>query len=182
MMYKLLIPCVLSVASVSAESSFYPFPGDVYSTAGGYSGADQLLNLGKSIPFQVNLIMPAQDNVPVTQESIAALVAKLWEQGGLNQNAPGPGKFRFFLLNVLVYPEKDGFVAALQGKLIEEVDLNRVHLPKDHLYQAITWEQTKLLLAPKDSFPTLLNGAVEEIVKNFTTRLEAFRKSEFEKN
>lgn len=180
MMNRFIIPCVLAFAS--AETAYYPFPGDVSQGSGGYTGADQLLNLGKSIPFEVNLIAPGQEVIPVTQEAIAAVVAKLWEQGGLNQNDPGPGKLRFFILNVLVYPEKDGFVTALQGKLFEEVDLNRVHLPKDHLYQAITWEQTKLLIAPKDSFPTLLEGAVEEIIKNFTTRLEAFRKLESEKS
>jgi hypothetical protein len=180
MMNRYIIPCLLAFAS--AETAYYPFPGDVVQGGGENSGADQLLNLGKSIPFQVQLIVPSQDAVPITQEAINALVAKLWDQGGLNQNDPGPGKLRFFLLNVLVYPEKDGFVTAIQGKLFEQVELNRVHLPKDHLYQAITWEQTKLLIAPKDNFATLLDSAVEEIVKNFTTRLEAFRRLELEKN
>lgn len=169
---------ILSVASAMADNTYYPFPGDVYQSGGGYSGADQLLNLGTSIPFQVNLIVPGENNVPVTQDSIAAIVAKVWEQGGLNQSAPGPGKFRFFTLNVLIYPEKDGFIAAIQGKLFEQVDLNRVRLEKDHLYQAITWEQTKLLVAPRDAFPASLDNAVEEIIKNFVMRLEAFRKSE----
>lgn len=181
MIQKILIPAFLAAAPIFADL-YYPFPGDVYQAGGGYSGADQLLNLGKSIPFQVNLIVPGVNNVPVTQDSISAIVAKVWEQGGLNQNTPGPGKLRFFTMNVLIYPEKDGFIAAIQGKLFEQVDLNRVRLEKDHVYQAITWEQTKLLVAPKDAFPASLDAAIEEIVKNFVTRLEAFRKSEFEKS
>lgn len=181
MIKQLLIPCLLATTPALAENIYYPFPGDVYQSGGGYSGADQLLNLGTSIPFQVNLIIPGENNVPVTQDSIAAVVGKIWEQGGLNQNAPVPGKFRFFTLNVLIYPEKDGFIAAIQGKLFEEVDLNRVRLEKDHFYQAITWEQTKLLVAPKDAFTSSLDAAIEEIIKNFVMRLEAFRKSEAEK-
>lgn len=182
MIHKLFLPFALIITPLFAFDAYYSYPGDVHQAGGGYEGGDQLLNLGKSIPFQVNLITPEQDKVPITKESLTAILSKVWEDNGLNQKNPGPGKLRFFDLKVLIYPEKDGFVAAVQGRLFEEVDLNRVRLEKEHFYQAITWEQAKLLVTPKDTFESLLTGAVEEIAKSFAMRLEAFRKLESEKN
>lgn len=158
---------------ISSELFFYP--GVVVGREGRWVGGDNFLNISKKIPIQVNFIKAEGVDFSVSQEKIQALVASLFEKGGITpagDSSDTKPPLPFFSLVILIFPNGDGLAAACQGRLFEQVQVARVQL-KDEVFQAITWEQTNLVFGAQDQFEKQLEDTVKELVNTFISRVNA---------
>lgn len=167
----LLMPFV----AFAAGGSFYPHPGDVIYRGGAWEGVDHLANLSKSIPLQLNLIVPADTKVTITEGELFNALEKVFKDAGFENATPPKNEHYFFNMLVLVYPVNDGLAASIQGRLFEEVQVRRTLLEKDHKLQAETWDQSTLIVAPTAEFNDLLIKTVQQVATNFVTRAQAFQ-------
>lgn len=173
-MKKFLPLLVMPYALFAAGNSFYPYPGDVVNTGGSWKGVDHLANISKSIPLQLDVIMPQDAKVTITESELFNALEKVFKDSGIENATPPKGEHYFFHVLVLIYPVNDGFAASVQSRLFEEVQVKRTLLEKDHKLQAETWDQSTLIVAPAVEFNDLLIKTVQQAGTNFVKRLQAF--------
>jgi hypothetical protein len=157
----------------------YTHPGIVVSQGGNWVGTDHLLNLTKNIGIVVEILKPAGTKMPFDEATIEKRAADAFKKRDVEATAENSGvrpKLPFFNILLVVYPIDKGFVALIDGRLLESVDPKRVKLDKDTDFQAVTWEKKTLIVAPIDEFEALAEKTVDEIVSTFLERYEYFEK------
>lgn len=161
-----------SKPDITQTGDWFHFPGAVAARDGRWAGADNLLNISKSIPIQVNFIEAEHVEVAFTAEKLQTAIAEIFEKGGISPVSNASPPLPFFNLVVLIFPTANGLAAACQGRLFEKVNLERVHF-REEIFQAITWEQTNLVFGPTADFERMLTATVQAIANNFVNRLNA---------
>lgn len=170
---KLIIPADVA-KKVTPTGDYFNHPGVVASKGGEWIGGDNFTNISHEIALQVNIVKPDTLEVPFKREDIQAKIAEIFSKSDITINTAATEfepPLPFFNLLLLAYPITDGMVVAVQGRLFESVQLKRINLDKNTLFQAITWEQTNLIVAPEEEVEAYVKNGVENIINSFTGRV-----------
>lgn len=157
-----------------ATGKLYPYPGVVSLYNNKWNGLDNLLNVSKTIPIQIDFVLPKGESSGVSELNVLHAIANIFQKEGISTHTPYRGDkppTPFFNVMILIYPLQGGYVASLQGRLFEEITVERIKLDPEETFQAITWEQNDLITASKDQFEKVVLKSVEDIATNFTKRL-----------
>lgn len=158
------------------QGELFYHPGIVTSNKGQWVGGDSFVNISNSISLQVNIVKPEDLQTPFKKEDLIARVTEIFGKAGITINNVGTEfepPLPFFNLMILIFPVQDGVAAAFQGRLFESVTLKRIVLEKNTLFQAVTWEQTNLIVSPDDEFEKFTFDAVDAIANSFSSRFSA---------
>jgi hypothetical protein len=168
---KLIIP---PEKKVVPAGEYFNHPGVVTSKSGQWIGGDNFTNIAHSVSLQVNIIKPENLQISFNREDLQSKIADIFSKSEITINTTATEytpPLPFFNMMILAYPIVDGMVVAVQGRLFESVELKRVVLENNTLFQGITWEQTNLVVAPDEEIEKYIKNAVEEIAKSFATRV-----------
>lgn len=163
----------------SIESTIYMHPGMITYRDNKWIGGDHLFNVSKNIPVAVELLLPADLTVTITDESIRDQITEIFKKVDITTNFEFTAEkppLPFFHFLVMVHPIEKGYVACCDGRLFEDVHLNRVILDPLTAIQGITWEKQSLIVFPEKLFEEQIKAAVEDIATTFSTRYEAYEK------
>jgi len=167
-----------SAPSIGAANYFYP--GLIVRRGGGWQGGDNLLNLSPNIGIYFNISKPENDMFEINEEKLKLECRDLFEKAGINPrimiDKEGQPPLPFFQVQILIYPIKDGYVAACEGRLFESVVLKRIEMDTNMAFQGVTWQKSTLIVGPTGKFPDQLHSTVEDIVKSFADVYQAFSK------
>jgi hypothetical protein len=155
------------------EGRFYPNPGIVANRGGRWVGSDHLYNLTDKIDIVVEIFKPENVQVPVSEEMIKARVIEIFKKGKIEpqaESAPGKPPLPFFHLLLMIYPIDKGYVALCEGRLFEEVHLDRIILDEQTVLQGITWESENLIVSPSADIEEQVFKSVDEIANTFVDR------------
>lgn len=170
---KLIIPSETSKKVIPA-GDYFNHPGLVGSKNGQWIGEDNFTNISHAIALQVNIVKPETLVLPFKKDDLQSKIADIFTKSGITINTAASESeppLPFFNMMVLAYPINDGVVIAVQGRLFESVELKRVILDKNTLFQAVTWEQTNLIVAPEEDIQKLSMNAIEQIASSFSGRI-----------
>lgn len=158
----------------TTELNVYTHPGIVINQGGRFVGSDHLLNLSKHIDIASEILKPADTEIPLTIQMIDDYIYDKFIKKGLESTRGSASTIPFFNLLLVIYPVEQGFVALVDGRLIESVDPKRVKLDRDNQFQAITWEKKVLLVTPKDDFKSSIFKTIDDILNTFFERYDYF--------
>lgn len=175
---RVVIPHAAKGPTSKAPAKLFVFPGVIQWEDDEWKGSDNFVNLSQETRVQANVLMPEKLKLavnPASMEKIAwELLSKakfLTMEEELSAKPPLP----FLRLNVMIYPVQSGFAGVVNVALFEEVKLDRVQLDKDYVFQAITWEQSQLIVAPEKDFLKELEETVKNIISDFIKRASAYQ-------
>lgn len=155
----------------------YTAPGIATLQGGQWVGSENLNNLTKDIGVVAEIIAPSTLSVPLTEEALRQKVVSLLQEARLNphpaESMTKENPLPFLHLLIMVNPIERGFAAYCAGRLFEEVQIKRVFLKPNIVWQAITWEKQELILSPADQLQDSLNRTIQYIIKDFTDRLHS---------
>lgn len=169
----------------SIEKTIYMHPGMITYRDGKWIGGDHLFNVSKNIPIAIELILPQNAEVGFNEESIRAQVVEIFKKIDITSNFEFTAEkppLPFFHLLIMVQPIEKGFVACCDGRLFEDVHLDRVVLDSRTAIQGITWEKQSLLVFPEKLIDDQIKTTVDDIATTFTTRFEAYEKLKNKRN
>jgi len=152
-------------------------PGILSLRAEGFVGVDHLFNVGSNIPVDVELVKSDSVMISITSEKIQAMVEKIFNSEGINPSvkpSTGPA-LPFFHILVMIIPSGDGHSAFCAGRLFEKVNLDRVTLPVEVYFQAITWEYQNLIYASKEDSEKQIESAIADIIQQFLSRYKYYK-------
>lgn len=161
------------------ELNVYTHPGIVVSQGGKWVGSDHLLNLTKKIDVVVEILKPDSTTLPFDEGKLEKRLEEAFKKRDFEtaiSTTKGMPEIPFFNLLLVVYPIEKGFVALVDGRLMESIDPKRVKLERDTDFQAITWEKKTLIVAPTEEFEGIVEKTIDEIVTTFLDRFEFFEK------
>lgn len=158
----------------TTELNVYTHPGIVINQGGRFVGSDHLLNLSKHIDIASEILKPADTEIPLTIQMIDDYIYDKFIKKGLESTRGSASTIPFFNLLLVIYPVEQGFVALVDGRLVESVDPKRVKLDRDTQFQAITWEKKVLLVTPKDDFKSSIFKTIDDILNTFFERYDYF--------
>lgn len=171
---KLIIPT--ETAKVIPSGEYFNHPGVVTSKGSQWIGGDNFTNISHSIALQVNIVKPETLEIPFKKEDLQSKISEIFSKEGITLTTTATEfepPLPFFNLLLLAYPITDGIVIAIQGRLFESVELKRIILEKNTLFQAITWEQTNLVVAPHDDIDKYVKDAITSIANSFAGRVSS---------
>lgn len=151
----------------------YPNPGIVAQRGGKWVGSDHLYNISNKIGINVEIFKPQNTTVPVSSESIKERVVSIFLKGKIEPKAESLGgkpSLPFFHVLLMVYPIDKGFVVFCEGRLFEEVHIDRVILDQQTVMQAITWESQNMIIASEADLDDQINKSIDEIANTFVDR------------
>lgn len=158
------------------ELNVYTHPGIVINQGGRFVGSDHLLNLSKHIDIASEILKPSDAEIPLTTQMIDDYIHDKFIKKGLESANGSASSIPFFNLLLVIYPVDQGFVALVDGRLIESVDPKRVKLDRETQFQAITWEKKVLLVTPKEDFKTSIFKTIDDILNTFFERYDYFER------
>lgn len=180
----------------NAPAPLFPYPGVISYKDGRWQGGDNFVNLERGFPIQVTIVKPADLTSPVTEAAVQSKIEAIFSSNNITFSSTAPTTsfavptvtpsstpLPFFNMMILLYPIKDGIIAGCQGRFFEDVkptrfDLTRFKLDNDTFFQAITWEHSNLVVAPKEEMESVIMNAVANIANNFAKRVSSAPKSE----
>lgn len=160
----------------ASELNVYTHPGIVINQGGRFVGSDHLLNLSKHIDIASEILKPNEAEIPLSTQMIDDYIHDKFTKKGLESSNGTASSIPFFNLLLVIYPVDQGFVALVDGRLIESVDPKRVKLDRDTQFQAITWEKKVLLVTPKDDFKASIFKTIDDILNTFFERYDYFER------
>jgi hypothetical protein len=177
---KLIIPDKKKevITPQGAPSVLFSFPGVVQYKDAEWIGADNFVNMSKAISMKVDIVKPPALKLTATPEGLQKKAGALLSKAGFTkkeEDLSGKPPLPFLHFTILVYPVEGGYAGVVNASLLEDVKLDRVQLDKDYTFQAITWEQSKLMVSPFDSFEADLVDALESITSDFIKRVAAYQ-------
>ncbi len=150
-------------------------------STGDWAGGDHLINLPRHIPVQLDLSLPKESTLNISENSLEHLVEDVFKKYDLNPDdytdsslTPLP----YFNMIVTVYQVPKGYVYSVEGRLFESVKLDRVAFDEGVGIQAITWEMSSLNGVPENKLINELNQSVSGIATTFAQRYNYFKKIE----
>lgn len=171
---KLIIPS--DTKRVIPSGDYFNHPGVVTSKGTQWIGGDNFTNISHSVALQVNIVKPENLEIPFKREDLQSKISEIFSKSGITLTTSATEfepPLPFFNMMILAYPIIDGMVIAIQGRLFESVEIKRVILEKNTLLQAITWEQTNLVVAPDDEIDKYVKDAVVGIANSFAERVSS---------
>lgn len=162
-----------------AQTLNYFYPGILVYRNNAWEGGDNLLNLSTNIDFYLSIIKPDSDPLKIPEDKLKLTAEVLLKNAGIVTTTlvpPGEAPLPYFQVQILIYPvSKEGYVACCEGRLFESVSLRRINLdPKNMAFQAVTWQKSSLIISPSSQINEQLQLHVEDIVKAFAERFQAF--------
>lgn len=161
-------------AANGGELQVYTHPGIVVNQGGRWVGSDHLLNLSRNVRIVSEILKPADTTLPFNEGAIDKKLQDSFVKHGFDPSGVSGSAAPFFNLLIVVYPIEQGYVALVDGRLMEAIDPKRVKLDPDTQFQAITWEKKTLLVAPKDEFESTIEKSIEDITNTFFERYDYF--------
>lgn len=155
------------------EGRFYPNPGIVAYRGGKWVGSDHLYNITNKIDVVVEIFKPEKTVIPITEGMIRSRIADIFKKAKIQplaENVPGKPLLPFFHMLLMIYPIDKGYVAYTEGRLFEQVNIDRVRLDEQTVMQGITWESENLILVPSKDLTNQLYKSVDEIANTFVDR------------
>ncbi len=150
-------------------------PGIVTVNENGAVGTDHLYNVPANIPVIVEIVKSDNITLGVTDGQIQSIVESYFQKSGIQPQAkPGP-PFPFFQVLVMVLPTSDGMSAYCSGRLFESVTLNRVILPPEVYFQAITWETQTMVSSSKEDIDKQIQSVCIEMTEKFLSRYTFYK-------
>lgn len=149
-------------------------PGTVTIQHGEWAGSENLFNLSPTLGVIVEVVSPGGKvlnelaiNKKVEEDLKAA---KITVHGMPNDRSPLP------FLHILIMMEKidKGYAVYASLRLFEEVQLKRVFLPPDIVWQAITWERQELISTPPELLQDQVMGLINSFLKEFTDKFKSY--------
>lgn len=171
------VPVKLPTVNSVLEDASYFFPGLVVNRQGSWQGGDNLLNLSANVGVYLTISKPETMTIEVDQRKLKEICADIFEKAGINPRTlvtPGNAPLPFFNIQILIYPIHDGYVASLEGRLFEAVDIKRIELDSNMSFQAVTWQKSTLIVSPANKIQEQIKLSVESIAKSFTESYQAF--------
>lgn len=172
---------LMNKKSLRPPTLSYTLPGIIGLREGEWVGHDHLLNLTSDLQVNADIVKPQNLDVPFTLEEIKEEVLAIFRKEGFvkisgmeQPQTPLP----YFNMLVMIQKIPGGFAATIQGRLFEEVNIKRVALPQEVLFQAITWEKESMIVSSTESFKSDLLANVDEIAKLFIERYNYFERQE----
>jgi hypothetical protein len=164
-----------SERTLKPTGDLFAYPGVVTLKDDHWVGSDNFLNISHSMAIQVNLVKPETLELTISKEELRNKVETLFGAQNLSvleMGREGKPPLPMFNMLVMIFPIEGGYCAACVGRLFEDVNLSRVRLKPGEIFQAITWTQANLVVAPKEQFEKLLIGTVESLTTNFIRRVK----------
>ena len=168
---------LFSIEETFEDQRFYPNPGIVANRDGRWVGSDHLYNLTNKIDIVVEFFTPPNVVLPVTKEAIKTTIADIFKKARiiapteLSGNKP---PLPFFHMLIMVHPIEKGYVAYCEGRLFEQIELDRVKPDEQTAMQGITWESQNLIISSKEDLANQLTKSVDEIATAFAERFRFY--------
>lgn len=157
----------------------FNLPGIIGLQEGHWKGTDHLLNLTNNIHVAVDIMVGDDVKLPFDEAAIQSQVESTLVKAGFKiDGLTRPGEPPLPYLHFLVMVQKcDQSVAAyIQARLFEKVKLDRVQLPVEVAFQAITWEDENLLIIEGSQLQKDLFDQLDEMAGYFVQRYNFFEK------
>ncbi len=157
----------------------YFYPGILVEREGRWEGGDHLLNLSPHIGVYVTMMKPKTETSLLSEEQIRKEIEALFQEASIQPitlSLPGKPPLPAFQVEILLYPIEKGYIACCAGRLFESVTLERFRLAPRMAFQAITWEKQSLIVELAPQFNQQLLKSVQEIVKAFIERFQAYER------
>lgn len=159
------------------KNQYFSLPGIIAFRNGQWVGTDNLFNISPNIEVSSEIIHPKGKDVNIDEVLLRKEVEEIFKKAGINthpeitsENPPLP---RFHII-VLINNIESGYVAYYSCQLLEAVQLKRVVLDPGITFQAITWANDDLLIAPHQEFNKLLTENIQKIANEFVGRYRFF--------
>lgn len=160
----------------------FTLPGIIGLQGGQWKGTDHLLNLKNNIAVSADIMASKDVQAPFTEEAIKERLTALFIKAGLNPEAPtssGMPPLPYLHFVIMLQPCGEEYGAFIQARLFEKVKLDRVVLPNEVVFQAITWEDENFIVMGKDDLRAEVFKQVDEMAEYFISRYNFFEKETF---
>lgn len=159
------------------KNQYFSLPGIVAFRNGQWVGTDNLFNISNKIEVSSEIIKPTGKDVEIDEALLRRNVEEIFIKAGIDPhpviNSETPPLPRFHII-VLINSIESGFIAYYSCQLLEAVQLKRVVLDPGITFQAITWANDDLLIAPHQEFKKLLTENIQKIANEFVGRYRYF--------
>lgn len=160
-----------------AGIGFYTAPGVIAIKENGWVGSDNLYNLTDRIGISVEILKPASMTLTVTDETLRNIVAEVMQRANLRPElnpAQSSSPLPFFHVLVMLYPHEGALAIFCEGRLFENIKLDRVVTDKSTLLQGITWEKQSLVIVPLFDANAQVGRAIANLTNAFVERFTYF--------
>jgi hypothetical protein len=164
---------------VLPTSVAFNLPGIIGIQDGVWRGTDHLLNLTNNIAVQVDIMTGDDIKLPFDEQDVKRAVEDALTVAGIKPNVRGqPGSPPLPYLHFLIMAQKcnEEVAVYIQARLFEKVRLERVALPGEVVFQAITWEDENLLVIEATQVKTDVFAQLNEMSSYFIQRYNFFEK------
>ncbi|MEX1012184.1 MAG: hypothetical protein WDZ27_00655 [Waddliaceae bacterium] len=151
-------------------NALYTSPGLLFEKNGEWVGTDHLYRIPTQMTVNTEIIKSADLELPINEEIINSWLleslkgAKIESPSGQMPDTP--------ILQALVMIQiiPNGYVAYMELRLFEFVDIKRTTLDPSTRYQAITWENQILIPFPASELENQIKQNIESLASTFITR------------
>lgn len=159
----------------------FNLPGIIGLEDGKWRGMDHLLNLSNEIYVEANIMSSKDVHLTFNEQDVVSHVTAKLIKAGLNSNKTPPIKPNdapLPYLNVLIMIQNCGEEngAFIQIRLFEKANLDRVALPKEIFFQAITWEDENFLVMETSQLQKDVFDQIDDMIGYFVERYNFFEK------
>lgn len=157
----------------------FTIPGIIGLEGGQWKGLDHLLNLTNNIQISADILAGTDIAAPFTEEEIRTRVAAAFNKAGLKTgSAASSGGAPLPYINFVVMLQRcgDEYAAFIQARLFEKVKLDRVVLPDEVSFQAITWEDSNLIVMEQSQVKSEVLNQIGDMTDYFIARYNFFEK------
>ncbi|HEY4832645.1 MAG TPA: hypothetical protein VIH61_08825 [Waddliaceae bacterium] len=177
MLFLAFATSLFSAEEAFDDQRFYPNPGIIALRDGRWVGSDHLYNLTNKIDIVIEFFTPPSVVLPVTKENIKTTVSEIFKKARITPPTDFSGDkppLPFFHMLIMMYPIEKGYVVYCEGRLFEQVELDRVKPDEQTAMQAITWESQNLIITSKEDLANQLTKSVDEIATAFANRFRFY--------
>lgn len=157
-------------AQMPLSQDIYTSPGVATLQGNQWVGAENLYHLSPDIGIVVEIIKPADLTITLSESMLKEKISGILRNSGLfprvtlfKDKTPLP----FFHLILMVNPVEKGYFAYCSARLFEQVNVSRVFMKSDFIWQAITWEKQELLLFPTEQLQQQIDSVIQSLTMAF---------------
>lgn len=168
---------LLVLGTMTDEGKYYPNPGIVVFRDNKWVGSDHLYNLSNQIDVAVEIFKPEKLVVPIKESEIREHIVEMFQKAHIEPAAAssyGKPPLPFFHVLIMIFQVEKGYVAYIEGRLLEQIHVDRIKLDEQAVMQGITWESNNLILSPTDDVAKQVQNSVDDIVKAFIERYQFY--------
>lgn len=160
----------------------FTLPGIIGIQEGQWRGTDHLLNLTNNIFVSADIMASKDVKLPFSEQVLIDRVTAKFIQAGLHPEGAthgGQPPLPYLHFVIMVQPCGDEFAAFIQARLFEKVKLDRVVLPPEVVFQAITWEDENFIIMSYSQLQDEVFKQMDEMTEYFVSRFNFFEKETF---